>query len=156
MSGSSISWAICKSAPSSRQITMPAPHHSVFYRPDALPAAQPTAPKHRRQVVVNKKCLEKFFQDIFEPSSPPLWTNRTLDYFNAPDPWEISSVYLYQTLLFFSCTTHWTTTKTVQKHNNVNRHNKLLELSFSDITYSFNSPLTKCSWHNAEWVTVNE
>jgi len=28
-----------------RQITMPAPHHSVFYRPDALPA-QPTASKH--------------------------------------------------------------------------------------------------------------
>ena len=27
----------------SRQITTPAPHHSVFYRPDALPAAQPTA-----------------------------------------------------------------------------------------------------------------
>jgi len=25
-----------------RQITTPAPHHSVFYRPDALPAAQPT------------------------------------------------------------------------------------------------------------------
>ena len=36
------SWAICKSAPRSRQITMPAPHHSVFYRPDALLAAQPT------------------------------------------------------------------------------------------------------------------
>ena len=34
------------SAPRSRQITMPAPHHSVFYRPDALPAAQPTASKH--------------------------------------------------------------------------------------------------------------
>ena len=31
--GSGISWAICKSAPSSRQTTMPAPHHSVFYRP---------------------------------------------------------------------------------------------------------------------------
>ena len=29
-SGSGISWAICKSAPRSRQITMPAPHHSVF------------------------------------------------------------------------------------------------------------------------------
>ena len=40
--------AICKSAPSSRQITMPAPHHSIFYRPDALPAAQPTASKHWR------------------------------------------------------------------------------------------------------------
>jgi len=37
---------IRKSAPRSRQITMPTPHHSVFYRPDALPAAQPTASKH--------------------------------------------------------------------------------------------------------------
>ena len=46
MSGSSISWAICKSAPRSRQTTMPAPHQSVFYRPDALPAAEPTASKH--------------------------------------------------------------------------------------------------------------
>jgi len=35
-----------KSAPRSRQITMPAPHRSVFYRPDALPVAQPTASKH--------------------------------------------------------------------------------------------------------------
>ena len=38
-----------KSAPRSRQITMPAPHHSVFYRPDALPAAQATASKQWRQ-----------------------------------------------------------------------------------------------------------
>ena len=45
VSGSGISWGICKSAPRSRQITTLAPHHSVFYRPDALPAAQPTAPK---------------------------------------------------------------------------------------------------------------
>ena len=30
MSGSGISWAVCKSAPRSRQITTPAPHHSVF------------------------------------------------------------------------------------------------------------------------------
>ena len=49
VSGSCISWDICKSAPHSRQITTPAPHHSVFYRPDALPAAQPTASKHWRQ-----------------------------------------------------------------------------------------------------------
>ena len=45
VSGSGISWIICKSAPHSRQITTPAPYHSVFYRPDALPAAQPTASK---------------------------------------------------------------------------------------------------------------
>ena len=48
VSGSGIRWAICKSAPCSRQITTPAPHHSVFCRPDALPAAQPTASKHWR------------------------------------------------------------------------------------------------------------
>ena len=48
VSGSGISWAICKSAPRSRQITTPAPHHSVFYRLDALPASQPTASKHWR------------------------------------------------------------------------------------------------------------
>jgi len=37
---------ICKSAPRSRQTTTPTPHRSVFYRPDALPAAQPTASEH--------------------------------------------------------------------------------------------------------------
>jgi len=37
VSGSGISWAIYKSAPHPRQITMPASHHSVFHRPDALP-----------------------------------------------------------------------------------------------------------------------
>ena len=47
VSGSGISWAVCKSAPRSRQITMPVPHHSSFHRPDALPAAQPTASKQR-------------------------------------------------------------------------------------------------------------
>ena len=46
VSGSGISWAVCKSAPRCRQITTPAPHHSVFHRLDALPAAQPTASKH--------------------------------------------------------------------------------------------------------------
>ena len=48
---SGISWAICKSAPCSRQITMLAPHRSVFYRPDALPATQPTVSKHWRQLI---------------------------------------------------------------------------------------------------------
>ena len=52
VSGSGISWAICKSAARSRQITTPAPHHSVFYRPDALPAAQRTASKHWRALLL--------------------------------------------------------------------------------------------------------
>ena len=42
VSDSGISWTICKSAPRPRQIIMPAPHHSDFYRPDAFPATQPT------------------------------------------------------------------------------------------------------------------
>jgi len=46
VSSSGISWAVCKSAPRSSQITTPATHHSVFYRPDALSAAQPTVSKH--------------------------------------------------------------------------------------------------------------
>jgi len=49
-----ISWTICKSfAPCSRQIIMPAPHHSIVYRPDALNDAyqqcQSTEGKRRRQ-----------------------------------------------------------------------------------------------------------
>ena len=41
MSGSGISWAICKSAPRSRQITTPAPHHSVFLH-TGCPSCCPT------------------------------------------------------------------------------------------------------------------
>ena len=49
MGCSGISWAICKqSAPPSRQKTTSTPHHSIIYRPDALPDAQPTVSKHRR------------------------------------------------------------------------------------------------------------
>ena len=53
VSGSGTSWDIYKSATRSRQITTPAPHHSVFYRLDALPAAQPTASTHWRQMELN-------------------------------------------------------------------------------------------------------
>jgi len=45
-----------KSAPCSRQITMPAPHHSVFYRLDALPATQPTASKQWRYDISTSFC----------------------------------------------------------------------------------------------------
>ena len=41
VSGSGISWAICKSAHSSRQITTPAPHHSVFLQA-GCPSCCPT------------------------------------------------------------------------------------------------------------------
>ena len=70
VSGSGISWAVCKSAPRSRQITMPAPHHSVFYRPDALPATQPTASKHWRPFSATNNMQKKFCED---------WTNSSKD-----------------------------------------------------------------------------
>ena len=41
VSGSGISWAVCNSAPCSRQITMPAPHHSVFLQA-RCPSCRPT------------------------------------------------------------------------------------------------------------------
>jgi len=48
VSGSGISWAICKTAPHSRHNHASTPALS-FYRPDALAATQPTVSKHRRQ-----------------------------------------------------------------------------------------------------------
>jgi len=73
VSGSGISWAICKSAPRSRQITMPASHHSVFYRPDALLAAQPTASKQWRQWLQHYNwttTLQPFYSSGFCPGLP--------------------------------------------------------------------------------------
>ena len=49
---------ISKFAPRSRQITMPAPHHSVFYRPDALHANQPTVSKHWRQFLEDRRDMK--------------------------------------------------------------------------------------------------
>ena len=56
LDGSGISWTICKqSSPRSVQKTTSTPHHSIFYRPDALPDAQPTVSKHWRQNCQNCK-----------------------------------------------------------------------------------------------------
>jgi len=41
VTGSGISWAICKSVPRLRQITMPAPHYSVFLKA-GCPSCRPT------------------------------------------------------------------------------------------------------------------
>ena len=70
VSGSGISWAICKSAPRSRQITLPAPHHSVVYRPDALPATQPTVSKHWRQLPYYSYRLQNVTSTIQTDCSP--------------------------------------------------------------------------------------
>ena len=78
MSGSGISWAICKSTPCSRQTTTPVPHHSVFYRPDALPAAQPTASKHWRHKLLVKLLLSKYAIERWFNFPPHLFRVYTL------------------------------------------------------------------------------
>ena len=60
MSCSGVCWTICKSASRSRQTTAPAPHHSGFYRPDALPAAHLTASKHWRQFQMTVTAMLNF------------------------------------------------------------------------------------------------
>ena len=56
MSGSGISWAICKSAPRSRQITMPTSHHPVFSWAKC-PSCRPI--NSVKVVNANNKCLNK-------------------------------------------------------------------------------------------------
>ena len=73
VSGSGISWAICKSASRSRQITMPAPHCSVFYRPDALPATQPTASKYWRYLITHYFSLTKQHTTSLENTQRCAW-----------------------------------------------------------------------------------
>jgi len=73
-SGSGISWALCKSAPRSRQITMPVPHHSSFYRPDALPATQPTASKHWRH---NTQNIMSHLRSDISQNSVKTYVHRT-------------------------------------------------------------------------------
>jgi len=63
VSGSGISWAICKSTPCSTQITMPAPHNSNFFcRLDALPP-----PKQQRQSTESRYIL------YLKPRSTCVW-----------------------------------------------------------------------------------
>ena len=62
MSGSGISWAMCKSAPRSRQITMPAPHHSVFFT-CWMPCKQPTVSKHWRHTIFCINFWYKLFRN---------------------------------------------------------------------------------------------
>ena len=69
VSGSGISWAICKSA--SRH-AMPVPHHSIFWGPDALPAAQPTASKHWQQWRANGMIPVNIFLPLRPPVRQPL------------------------------------------------------------------------------------
>jgi len=69
VSDSGISWAICQSAPCSRQTTTSAPH------PDALPAGQPTASKHVRLWKLNSLSNQHQSRDIAH-GKPWCWDEK--------------------------------------------------------------------------------
>ena len=73
VSGSGISWAVCKSAPRSRQITTPASHHSVFYRPDAFSATQPTASKPSTPMIKKIKVAHTRLPSVGFRADPGFW-----------------------------------------------------------------------------------
>ena len=60
VSGSGISWAVCKSAPRSRQTTMPAPHYSVFTGPSCRRTNSVKALKFSI-TVKSKACIKPSF-----------------------------------------------------------------------------------------------
>ena len=76
VSGSGISWAICKSAPRSRQITTPAPHHSVFLQA-GCPFCRPT----NSVKALKAKALKANFYNFWKFRMATLyWTNKKLLY----------------------------------------------------------------------------
>jgi len=90
VSGSGISWAICKSASRSRQITMPAPHHSVFLQAEhsscrptnsvkALKATVATVIRH--EIASAPVCMDPWFVARFNLSLSTQSAKRHLDRF---------------------------------------------------------------------------
>ena len=59
MSGSGISWAICRSAPRSRQITTPAPHRSVFFT-----GRMPFLPPNQQRQSTEGLCIKVKIQKL--------------------------------------------------------------------------------------------
>jgi len=86
VNGSGISWAICKYAPCPRHIIITAPHHSVFYRLDALAPPQTIVKALKAETVVELKMVACFHSYLaqcskllstsairsIQPSPPPL------------------------------------------------------------------------------------
>ena len=65
VSGNGISWAICKSAPHSRQITTPAPHCSVLLQA-GCPSCRPT-----NSVKALKGKQKNKHNEEYQPTDPP-------------------------------------------------------------------------------------
>jgi len=62
VSGSGISWAICKFAPRPRRMIMPAPHHSVFT--GRMPFLLPNQQRQRTEYKTNLEFTQKHIQNV--------------------------------------------------------------------------------------------
>ena len=65
--GSGISWAICKSAPRSRQINAPAPHNSIFT--DRMPFRPPNQQRQSTEGILYVQLDTKFRRRSSQPIS---------------------------------------------------------------------------------------
>jgi len=62
--------------PRCRQITTPTPHHSIFYRPDALPDAKPIVSKHwRLYISLEKKPTTAISATVWMTNLHKIWHN---------------------------------------------------------------------------------
>jgi len=68
--GSGISWAICKFAPRFRQITTPAPHHSVFT--GQMPFLPPNQQRKNTEGITEKNSIV-FSQNVLVAVSKDMW-----------------------------------------------------------------------------------
>ena len=78
VSGSGISWAICKSAPRSRQITTPAPHHSIFLQA-GCPSCRPTNSVKALKAMMMDELEIKLFQ-LYKISACTYWWHERLNW----------------------------------------------------------------------------
>ena len=145
VSGSGISWAICKSAPRSRQITIttPAPYHSSFSQA-GCPSCRPTnSVKALKAISRREEMPGKIFQDISEPTSCLRHLLTEPRERSITSRLRIHGKYHglftrtkpYCSFIQYAPNHCRNSTK---KHNNVNRHSKQLELSFSAIAIFVN------------------
>jgi len=95
VSGSGISWAFCKSALRSRQLTTPAPHHSVFTgRMPFLPQYQQRQTTEVIMDYVRKQIVDIVIYDIEVGDKPNRWWFRGLEM----SRWCIKVVYLHSSI----------------------------------------------------------
>jgi len=116
VSGSGISWDICKSAPRSRQIATPAPHHSVFT------GRMPFLPRNQQRQNTEGKAQNEndHYNGCFDPSAGsqtgPVVQEKQIPFVtkrpgSQPITWIPDEPQLRQYLDWFGhfCSTHYVT-----------------------------------------------